>query len=303
MSFQIRTASRKKAKLRIGISGPSGSGKTYSALLLARGLTDSWEKIVLIDTENGSGDLYSNMGEYSVLTLDAPFTPERYIEAIRSCEDSGADVVIIDSTSHEWEGKGGCLEANEAIAQARFKGNTWSAWSQTTPRHQKFIEAITTSKCHIITTARSKTETINVDGKIKKAGTKDIQREGFEYEFTIMFNIDRDKHNATASKDRTELFIDRDPFVISEKTGKELIKWNESGADPVNKDAEYQATFDRLAIAIRNAPTMDELKALFVESLKSDITDEQRDMLVQCKDHRKAEFEADKWFDTPTDPT
>lgn len=234
---EIRKADRRKAKLRVGASGPSGSGKTYSALLIAKGMASSWDKVLLIDTENGSGELYSDLGDYNLINLVAPFAPERYIEALHAAEDAGMEVIVIDSTSHEWDGKGGCLELNEKIAQAKFRGNTWSAWSETTPRHQRFLEAITSSPCHIITTARSKTDTIQTeDKKIKKVGLKEIQREGFEYELTVNFNIDREGHLAIASKDRTRLFIDRDPFLITEETGKELLKWGEQGKEAPKAD-------------------------------------------------------------------
>ncbi len=232
--IQIRTAERKKAKLRIGLSGPSGSGKTYSALLLARALAGSWEKVLLVDTENGSGELYSHLGAYNVITLEAPFTPERYVEAIVAAEKAGMEAIVIDSVSHEWDGPGGVLEANERLAGAKFKGNTWAAWSETTPRHRRFIDTIVMSKAHVITTARAKTDTIQTeDKKVKKVGMKEIQREGFEYELTVNFNIDRDGHYAMASKDRTGLFIDRDPFLITQATGEELLAWSDSGKEVV----------------------------------------------------------------------
>lgn len=253
--MQLRKAERKQAKLRIGLSAPSGAGKTYSALKLARGLADSWDKIAIIDTENGSAELYSDLGTYNVLTLEAPFSPERYIEAIQACEKAGMQVIILDSATHEWDGKGGLLETNELLAQTKFKGNTWAAWSVTTPKHRKFIEAITTSPCHIITTVRSKTDTIQTeDKKIKKVGMKEIQREGYEYELTINFNIDRDGHYATASKDRTGLFIDLDPFVISEETGKKILEWNQGGAVDVEaQKVRISAEFNRIGIKPRTA--------------------------------------------------
>lgn len=232
MAIEIRTAERKRAKLRIGMSGPSGSGKTYSALLVARGLSSAWEKVLLIDSESGRGELYSDLGPYNIITLDAPFTPERYIEAIKAGEDAGMETIVIDSTSHEWDGPGGLLEANERLAAAKFKGNTWAAWSETTPRHRRFIDSIVMSKCHVITTARSKTDTIQTeDKKIKKVGLKEIQREGFEYELTVNFTLDRDGHYAIASKDNTRLFDSRDPFVITQQTGEELLAWTDSGAE------------------------------------------------------------------------
>ena len=232
--MQIRKAERKQAKLRIGLSAPSGAGKTYSALLLASGIASDWSKIALIDTESGSGELYAHLGDYNVIQLEAPFSPERYIEAIKACEDAGMEVIIVDSTSHEWEGKGGCLEINESIAQSKFRGNTWSAWSETTPRHQKFIQAIVTSKCHVITATRNKIDTMMTeDKKVKKVGTKEIQREGFEYELTINFNIDRDTHKVIVSKDRTEIFEGQDPFIITKETGKQLVDWAMSGKEVI----------------------------------------------------------------------
>lgn len=224
--------------MRLGLSGPSGSGKTYSALLLASGIAP-WDKICLIDTENGSGELYSHLGKYNVITIEPPYSPERYIEAIKAAEDAGMELIIVDSASHEWDGEGGCLQINEQLANTKFKGNTWAAWSQTTPRHQKFIYAITGCKCHIITTQRSKTDTIQTeDKKIKKVGLKEIQREGYEYELTVNFNLDRDGNFAIASKDRTGMFINADPFKITAKTGEAIKKWADDGLDPqklVNK--------------------------------------------------------------------
>lgn len=235
MPIEIKKAARKQTKLRVGLSGPSGSGKTYSGLLIARGLASSWDRVCLIDTENGSGELYSDLGDYNTITLEAPFSPERYIEAIEAADKAGMEVIVIDSVTHEWDGKGGCLEINEKLAQAKFAGNTWAAWSQTTPRHQKFLQAILQSNAHVITTVRNKVETVQTDDKkIKKVGTKEIQREGFEYELTVNFNIDREQHLVTASKDRTKLFIDRDPFLVTEETGEELKKWNEGGVVDVN---------------------------------------------------------------------
>jgi len=228
-NIQLRKSERKQSKLRIGLSGPAGSGKTYSALLIASGIASKWDKICLIDSENGRGDFYSDLGDYNIISLKAPFTPESYIEAITAAEEAGMEVIIIDSISHEWEGSGGCLEINERLAAAKFKGNTWAAWSETTPRHQKFISAIISSKCDIVTTVRTKIEMVQEGKTIKKVGTKEITREGYEYELTVNFNIDRDGHYAIASKDNTRLFDSRDPFIITAETGNEINTWKGSG--------------------------------------------------------------------------
>ena len=263
--MKLRKATRKQAKLRIGLSWPSWSWKTYSALQLAYWITWDWEKIAIIDTENWSADLYSNLWDYLVLTLEPDYTPENYIEAIKTCENAWVEVIIIDSITHEWSWKWWCLEINEKIAQAKFKWNTWSAWSQTTPRHQKFLETIVNSSCHIITTARSKTETIQVEWKIKKIWMKDEQREWFEYEMTIMFNIDRENHLAIASKDRTNLFIDKDPFIITQSIWEEIKKWNLSWEKTKSKEEISSELFTEYFEKLQTCSDLDSLKEVFTE--------------------------------------
>lgn len=255
--MQLQKATRKKSFLKLNISGPSGSGKTMSALYMAYGLVDDWNKIAVIDTENGSASLYSHVGEFNTIDLEPPFSPERYIEAIDTCLKAGIECIILDSSSHEWSGPGGCIEINEKLAQAKYKGNTWSAWNETTPRHDSFVQKVLQSRCHFITCTRSKMETVMTDDKkVKKVGMKDIQREGWEYELTVSLNIDRDTHTAIASKDRTNLFENKAPFVITPETGKAIKEWCESGVDEIKE-----------AIAkLKNCDSVDELK-MFKETL------------------------------------
>lgn len=227
--MQLRKATRRKAKIRLGLSAVSGGGKTYSAILVAKGLCGDLSKVAIIDTENGSADLYAHLGDFNVLPLTAPFTPERYIEAIRSCEKSGMEVIIVDSISHEWDGKGGCLEIVEQL------GGKYQDWAKVTPRHQAFLEAILHSPCHVITTVRRKQDyemTKDNNGKVKveKGGLREITREGYEYELTINLEMDTN-HNATASKDRTGLFMGKPAFVPSERTGEIIANWCEQGEE------------------------------------------------------------------------
>jgi hypothetical protein len=229
MYMELRRATRKKAKIRLGLSAVSGGGKTYSAILIAKGLCGDLSKVAIIDTENGSADLYAHLGEYNVLRLAPPFSPERYMEAIKTCEKAGVEVIIIDSISHEWNGKGGCLEIVESL------GGKYQDWAKVTPRHQGFIDAILHSSCHVITTVRRKQEyemTKDSFGKIKveKGGLGEVTREGFEYELTANLEIDS-RHNATASKDRTNLFMGKPAFVPSEETGKIISDWCEQGEE------------------------------------------------------------------------
>lgn len=231
-NMNLRKAERKKAKLRIGLSGPSGSGKTYSALLLARGIASDWDKVAIIDTENGSGELYSHLGGYNAITLDE-FNPANYVNAIEVCEDAGMEVIIIDSITHEWKN---LLDTVETITQASNSKNSYTAWAKATPLHDSFIQSILKSKCHVITTVRSKQDyDMSKDDKgktvVTKVGMKQETRDGFEYELTVSLDLTI-SHMATASKDRTTLFSDSLGFKITEETGKKLRDWNESGTDP-----------------------------------------------------------------------
>jgi len=232
--MQFQKAMKKRAKLRLALSGPSGSGKTYGALMIASGLGG---KIAVIDTERGSASLYSDLVEFDTLEIAPPFTPERFIEALQVAASAGYNVCVLDSITHEWDGAGGCLEINETIAHTKFRGNTWAAWNETTPRHRAFLDAILQAPMHIIATMRSKTETVQgEDKKVKKLGMKAIQREGAEYEFTVVLDLEHDKHYAIGSKDRTRLFSE--PHVITPETGKRLLMWLDSGLSPRLSDAE-----------------------------------------------------------------
>jgi len=222
--MQLKKSKREDVKLRVGISGASGFGKTYSALLLAYGITKDWNKIAVIDTENSSASLYSHLGPYNVLELSAPFSPERYVEAIGLCEKENMQVIIIDSISHEWNGTGGCLQLHEQL------GGRFQDWGKISPRHQAFIDKILQSSCHVITTSRRKIDyslDVGFNGRTKvvKHGTKEVTRDGFEYELTVNFELINDQHMAKASKDRTGLFSGKPEFKLSSSTGARLIKW------------------------------------------------------------------------------
>jgi hypothetical protein len=275
----LRKATRKKAKIRLGLSAISGGGKTYSSLLIAKGMANGdLSKVAIIDTENGSGDLYANLGDYNVFTLEAPYEPERYIKAIKECENAGMEVIIIDSITHEWDGKGGILDISNSMA-----GNSYTNWAKLTPRHQSFIDAILQSKCHIITTVRRKQDyemTTNSNGKLvpQKIGLKEVTREGFEYELTVNLELDT-KHNASCSKDRTGLFADKPEFIPSEETGKMLLDWCETG--------EVVLTALEIAINEMEAVTnIEELKLVWTKykSLQTDA------LFITAKDKRKEEL-------------
>lgn len=219
--MELRKSERKKAKIKMALQGPSGAGKSFSALLLAKGLTEGeMPKIAVIDTENGSADLYSHLGNFNVLQLKSPFSPERYIQAIEICEKAGIEVIILDSISHCWDF---LLDFHASLT-----GNSFTNWNKVTPRQRAFVDKILQCDAHILATMRTKQDYVlnNKDGKFipEKVGLKAVQRDGVDYEFTLVFDIDI-KHNAIASKDRTGLFIDKPEFQINAATGKKILQW------------------------------------------------------------------------------
>lgn len=236
MTFAARKAERKQAKARVMIDGPSGCGKTYGSLLLAAGLGG---KVAIIDTENASADLYADLCEYDVVPFAPPYSPERYVEAIQYCENEGYDVIIIDSITHEWNGQGGCLEIQSGL------GGRFQDWAKVTPRHQKFIDAILRSSSHIIATCRTKTsyEIDEKSRKVSKVGTAPVQREGLDFEMTIVFDV-TSGHYACASKDRTQLFDGREE-IITVDTGKRLLEWLNGGKPDVK--AQLNALWPKIA--------------------------------------------------------
>jgi hypothetical protein len=258
MSFQ--KAQRKQAKLRLALAGPSGSGKTYSALLIAQGLAPEG-RIALIDTERGSGELYSHLVDYDAATLAPPFTPERYIKLIREAEQSGYAVLIIDSLSHAWTGEGGVLDMHDKATLASRSGNSFMSWREVTPHHNALVDAIIGANLHVIATMRTKTAYDLVDDgkggkKPIKVGLAPVQREGMEYEFTVVIDLSVDNHIATAAKDRTSLF-DSQHFIPTPETGVQLRDWLDSGIDPTTASQTLLDTLKAGVNTIDNVPHLE----------------------------------------------
>lgn len=240
MAFQIVKAQRKKAKLRLGICGASGSGKSYSALLMAYGITKEWASIGVIDTERRSAHLYSHLcgteEPYGVIELGPPYSPERYAEAIHAFEQAGYKAIIVDSLSHAWEMEGGVMDQVDSLRVGKYRGDSKQAWRDMTPQHNHMVDALLQSPCHVIVTMRSKVEydwnAVDEKGKktVKKIAMAPIQRPGLDYEFTVVIDIDRERHLATASKDRTGVFGDK-CFTPTSQTGQQLLDWLNDAPD------------------------------------------------------------------------
>lgn len=270
--MQLQKAQRKKAKIRMALQGPSGSGKTYSSILLAYGLCGDWSKVAVIDTENHSADLYAHLGDYNVIGLSVPHSPERYIQAIESCEKAGMEVIILDSATHEWE--------NLLDTHASMAGNSFMNWAKITPRHNTFVQKILSSSCHIICTVRTKTDYVlnEKNGKQvpEKVGLKTVQRDGLDYEMTLVFDLDI-KNNAVSSKDRTGLFFGKPEQKLSIETGKIIQEWCNSGAE---------ITVDHISARINDCRSIQELLQVyqnnpqFKETLKPEYERKKRQILI-----------------------
>jgi hypothetical protein len=240
--MQFSKATKTKSRLRLALIGPSGSGKTYSALAIASGLGG---RIALIDTERGSASKYADLFEFDTLELST-FSPLTYVEAIQAAEKAGYDVLIIDSLSHAWMGKEGALEQVDRAAKRSQSQNTFAAWRDVTPMHHALVDAMLQSGCHIIGTMRSKTEYVietNEKGKSvpRKVGMAPVQRDGLEYEFDVVGDLDLE-NNLIISKTRCPALVGG----LFSKPGTDvaaiLSGWIGSGAEPLPKTATMPTT-------------------------------------------------------------
>jgi len=230
----FQKATKQQLKLRLAIDGPSGSGKTYTALIAATVMAQGG-KIAVIDTERGSASLYSDKFNFDVACL-TNFHPQKYIDMIHEAEEAGYPVIVIDSLSHAWEGEGGALDlVDQATARSQSK-NSFFAWKDVTPIQRALIDAMLQSKSHIIATMRSKTEyvieEIEKGGKKitapRKIGLAPIQRQGMEYEFTIVADMDVD-HKLIVSKSRCEFVADAVVSKPDAKFFQKILDWLNSG--------------------------------------------------------------------------
>lgn len=217
--MQFTKATKKAARLRLALIGPAGSGKTYTALMVARELG---QRVAVIDTERSSASKYADLFDFDALNLDT-FAPQTYVQAIEAAGKAGYDVLVIDSLTHAWSGKEGALEqVDKAQARSQSK-NSFAAWRDVTPAHNAMVDAILRCPCHVITTMRVKTEYVmekdERTGRTtpRKVGLAPVQRDGMEYEFDVVGDIDID-HQLIVTKTRCPALTD----AVMKKPGKEL---------------------------------------------------------------------------------
>lgn len=235
MEIQFKKATKQAAKLRLSIAGPSGSGKTYTALAIGTALGD---RVAVIDTEHGSASKYADLFEFDVLELEAPYHPDRYVQAMTAAAAAGYNVLVVDSLSQAWSGAGGLLEIVDQIAARMKTSNSFAAWKDATPIHNRLIEAIISTPVHIIATMRSKQEYVLEDDnrgrKVpRKIGMAPVQRDGMEYEFDVFAEMDME-NRMLIQKTRCPALAGR---VIDKPTGAvadELAAWLAGSGDGVD---------------------------------------------------------------------
>lgn len=232
MGFQ--KAKKEQIWVKLLLNAPSGGGKTYGALRVATGLAKACNsRVAALDTENGRIRYYADEFDFDDMQLEEPYSPEKYIAAIDEAVKAGYKVLIIDSTSHEWNF---CLEQVNNMPGS----NSYTKWKTITPRHNAFVEKILQSPVHIIATVRGKDEYILEDSngkKVpKKVGLGYSQRDGMEFEYTITLNLDQNTHRFAATKDNTHIFEDRYD-MLTEEDGLALYRWANSGDAKPNEEA------------------------------------------------------------------
>ena len=249
----FRKATKAQAKLRAAVFGPSGGGKTFSTLRMSKGMAGPNGTVAVIDTERGSASKYSDRFDFDVLDLK-DHSVSSYVDAIKSAH--GYDVLVIDSLSHGWQS---LLEEVEKLAKAKYRGNTWSAWSEGTPLQKKLVNAILDFPGHVLATIRSKTEWTTVeDGRGKKVpqriGMAPEQGKGIEYEFDLLLEISTE-HIANVIKDRTGRFQDRLIDKPDEDFGRQLALWLADGAPvEVSPPPPAAASLDPRVVEIGEYP-------------------------------------------------
>ena len=238
MSFTIRPAMRSDSKVLIGLYAQSGAGKTMSALLLGRGLVGPAGRLVLIDTESGRGELYADVipGGYDTISLGEPFSPQRYIEAVQAAENAGAECIIIDSMSHEWESLGGVTDMAAEIERRTGKSGL-HCWKEPKIAHQKLLLHLLRSKTNIICCLRAKRKSKQV--RDERTGKQVVVKDDFYspkqdgdfiFEMQVHAEILADhKLRVTKVSHPALAAIFKDGVVISEETGRALAAWARGG--------------------------------------------------------------------------
>lgn len=264
----FKRAEKRQGKLRLAIIGPSGSGKTYTALTIAARL--GGESVALLDTERGSASKYAgDVADFDTAELEK-FSPRDYVRAITEAGKAGYAVLVIDSLSHAWSGAGGALEMVDNAAARSQSKNKFAAWRDVTPEHNALVDAILRYPGHVIATMRAKTEwVLEEDDRGKKVprkiGTAAVQRDGMEYEFDVVADMDWE-HRFVVSKSRCPALSDAVLVKPGVEVADKLRAWLEDGVavrepDPVAADPTPEPSSGDAPKQISQVTTAEQLEA------------------------------------------
>lgn len=233
----IRRAVKGKQKLRLGLIGPTGSGKTWTALEFARELVAGTDlRVGVIDTERESSELYADRFDFDVIQLTESHNPQEYIDALKAYADTGEyGCVVVDSLSHAWMGRDGALEMVDKAGARSRSGNKYIAWGSVTPLQNQMVDALLAAPYHLIVTLRAKMEYVQEKDEkgnttVRKIGLQPVQRDGMEYEFTVVCDIDTD-HRLVVGKTRCSLVDGKVLDKPGASFARTLRTWIESGVD------------------------------------------------------------------------
>ena len=233
--FTVVTARRKAVPMLISLSGTSGSGKTLSGILMAAGIAGASGKVGMIDAENGRGTLYEDdplvraalPGGYLYVPITPPYTPGRYVEALKAMEAAGVNVCLIDSTSHEWEGEGGCCDIAET---KKLKG--MPNWALAKREHKKFLAYCLSSPMHIIFCLRARDKVkIMPDNSVVPIGIQPVAEKNFVFEMLLSLSFDEKTHHYSGVK-VPKMLTDLLPGnqLVTKAHGEAIRRWADGGA-------------------------------------------------------------------------
>lgn len=265
----FKPATREASYARLALSGPSGSGKTYTALTLAHSLSD---KVAVIDTERGSASKYVGLNGWQFDTVQPDsFAPLSLVELLGVAAGAEYGCVVVDSLSHYWMGVDGMLEQADRHA---VRGNTFAGWKEVRPDERRMIDALVSYPGHVVVTMRSKTEYVieeNEKGKKqpRKVGMKPEQREGIEYEFDVVGDMDHD-NTLTVVKSRIHTLAKAVVPLPGEEFAEQILEWLSDGVKiptvseyrkrtlAVTNRADLRPLFDEVTShRLAAAPTVD----------------------------------------------
>ncbi len=284
--MKFERATKTQARLRMALMGPSGSGKTFSALSIGKHLGS---KVAVIDTERGSASKYADEFEFDRLELES-FSPLTFIEAISAAKAGGYDVLIIDSLSHAWMGKGGSLEQHDKEVDRQKTKNTYTAWRAVTRDHNALVEAILQYPGHVISTMRTKTAHVQEKDDrgvtvVRKVGMEPIQRDGMEYEFDVTADIDLN-HTLTVAKTRCRALDGASINKPGQEIAEILTGWLSSGSPDTSAarmEAKQAAMSALKAFYLSKGKSLEEWSEYCEQHLASLSTDDLKSRLEQWK--------------------